>query len=392
MTLIYPSQTPALGVLSTSEFIRAQEESDSLNGLFSVDERSLTGILRAVLEHQVSDLVVSANRPARVRIGGEYRVLSWAVFDTAAIMALIQPVMTAQRHAEFEATGSLDMAFELKDRQGKQRRFRVNLFRHLEGVATAWRPIWDTVPRFEDLGLPPDLIELANIPYGLVLITGPTGSGKSTTLSSLIEHMNRTLLKHIITLEDPIEYRFRDQQAVIHQREVGVHVDTFATGLRSALREAPDVILVGEMRDQDTIAAALTAAETGHLVLSTLHSGHSAQAIDRIIDVFPDFQQQQVRIQLADVLRAVVTQRLLPTIDGTSRVPAVELVNVTYAVANTIREGRTHQLTNLIQSGLKQGMIPFDSSLAQLVKSGQIAREVAERCARDQSFFSSLSK
>ena len=182
--------------------------------------------------------------------------------------------------------------------------------------------------------------------------------------------MNRTLLKHIITLEDPIEYRFRDQQAVIHQREVGVHVDTFATGLRSALREAPDVILVGEMRDQDTIAAALTAAETGHLVLSTLHSGHSAQAIDRIIDVFPDFQQQQVRIQLADVLRAVVTQRLLPTIDGTSRVPAVELVNVTYAVANTIREGRTHQLTNLIQSGLKQGMIP--STRAWLNWSNQV--------------------
>ena len=169
--------------MSTSEFIRAQEESDSLNGLFSVDERSLTGILRAVLEHQVSDLVVSANRPARVRIGGEYRVLSWAVFDTAAIRALIQPVMTAQRHAEFEATGSLDMAFELKDRQGKQRRFRVNLFRHLEGVATAWRPIWDTVPRFEDLGLPPDLIELANI-----LWPGSDHRShrlrKSTTLSS----------------------------------------------------------------------------------------------------------------------------------------------------------------------------------------------------------------
>jgi len=382
----------SLGVLHTGEFIRSARDEDTLNGLFSVDERSLTGILRGVLEHQVSDLVVSANRPARVRIGGEYRVLSWAVFDTAAIMALIQPVMTAQRHAEFEATGSLDMAFELKDRHGKLRRFRVNLFRHLEGVATAWRPIWDKVPKFEDLGLPQELIELAEIPYGLVLITGPTGSGKSTTLSSLIEHMNRHLLRHIITLEDPIEYRFRDEKAVIHQREVGVHVDTFATGLRSALREAPDVILVGEMRDQDTIAAALTAAETGHLVLSTLHSGHSAQAIDRIIDVFPDFQQQQVRIQLADVLRAVVTQRLLPTMDGTSRVPAVELVNVTYAVANTIREGRTHQLTNLIQSGLKQGMIPFDASLAQLVKSGQIDRAVAERCARDQSFFSSLSK
>ena len=384
-----------LSALSTAEITGEHAPSDKgasdLPTGFVVQDRTLTGILRTVLKYQVSDLVVSSGRPARVRIGGQYRSIPWAVFDSAAIMSVLQPALNADRHSTYEAQGNLDLAFEVKDDAGVLRRFRVNLFRHLDGIATAWRPIWDTVPSFEQLRLPEQLLELAEVPYGLVLITGPTGSGKSTTLSAIIEYINQTQKSHIITLEDPIEYRFRDRQAVIHQREVGIHVDSFSTGLRSALREAPDVILVGEMRDQDTISAALTAAETGHLVLSTLHSGHSAQAIDRVIDVFPEHQQQQVRIQLSDVLRAVVTQRLLPTLDGEQRVPAVELVRVTYAVSNTIREGRTHQLNNLIQSGSKNGMIPFDMSLAELVNEGLIDARVAARCARDRSFFDSLS-
>jgi twitching motility protein PilT len=300
--------------------------------------------------------------------------------------------MNGEREHVFRAEGNLDLAYELQDAAGRTRRFRVNIFQHLEGVATAWRPIWDEVPSFEMLRLPKQILELSHLPYGLILITGPTGSGKSTTLSALIEYINQTFQKHIITLEDPIEYRFKDRESVIHQREVGIHVDSFSTGLRSALRESPDVILVGEMRDQDTIAAALTAAETGHLVLSTLHSGHSAQAIDRIIDVFPEHQQQQVRVQLADVIRAVVTQRLLPTLDGNKRVPAVELVQATYAVANTIREGRTHQLTSLIQAGIKNGMIPFDISLAGLVNEGLVDAEVAARLARDKTFFESQAR
>ena len=380
-----------MGLANTLEYSSDLLEQSKLPGGFTVQERTFNGILKAVLKYQVSDLVVSANRPSRVRIGGQYHQLPWAVFDSAAILSVLKPVLSGKRRQTYEDCGNLDLAFEVEDDQGVLRRFRVNLFKHMDGVATAWRPIWDTVPSFKELRLPEQILDLAELPYGLVLITGPTGSGKSTTLSALIEHINETHQRHIITLEDPIEYRFRDKQAVIHQREVGIHVDSFSTGLRSALREAPDIILVGEMRDQDTIAAALTAAETGHLVLSTLHSGHSAQAIDRIIDVFPEYQQQQVRIQLADVLRAVVTQRLLPTVDQDRRVPAIELVMANYAVSNTIREGRTHQLNNLIQSGLKSGMIPFDMSLAELVNEGLIDARVAARCARDRSHFDSLS-
>jgi twitching motility protein PilT len=356
------------------------------NADFVVRDESLMGILRAVLEFHVSDCVMSSGRPTRVRIGGQYRPIPWAVFNPEEIKAALGDNLTDERRDILEKTGSLDVAVEIEDESGLSRRFRCNVFQHLEGIATAWRPIWDSVPNFKALMLPKALIELAELPYGLVLITGPTGSGKSTTLSALIEHINQNSQKHIITLEDPIEYRFRDKQSVIHQREVGVHTDSFSKGLRAALREAPDVILVGEMRDLDTISAALTAAETGHLVLSTLHSGHSAQAIDRIIDVFPENQQQQVRVQLADVLRAIVTQRLLPTIDGVNRVPAVEVVNASYAVANTIRDGRTHQLINLIQSGKKDGMIAFETSLAHLVNQGLITESTASRCARDQSF------
>ncbi len=359
---------------------------------FTVRERSFRGLLRAVLEFQVSDLVVTQGRPARVRLGGRYLPIEWAVFTEADLRHALGDLLTTEREEELTKFGSLDLGVEVADTDGKLRRFRVNIFKHLEGLATAWRPIWDSVPDFSALLLPEDLINLAELPYGLVLVTGPTGSGKSTTLSALIEHINQTSQKHIITLEDPIEYRFRDKLSVVHQREVGVHTDSFSKGLRSALREAPDVILVGEMRDLDTISAALTAAETGHLVLSTLHSGHSAQAIDRIIDVFPENQQQQVRVQLADVLRAIVTQRLLPTTDGVNRVPAVEIVRVTYAVSNTIREGRTHQLTSLIQSGQKDGMLPFDASLARLVVGGLIDDKTAELAARDKTYLKAQIK
>ncbi len=379
----------ALRRLEADETQRSEDESFNLavdTTDFTVKDKTLIGILRAVLEFHVSDCVMSSGRPTRVRIGGRYTPIPWAVFNSEEIEGALGECLTDERREVLEQTGSLDVAVEVKDERGVSRRFRCNVFKHLEGVATAWRPIWDSVPNFKALMLPQEIIELAELPYGLVLITGPTGSGKSTTLSALIEHINQNAQKHIITLEDPIEYRFRDKESVIHQREIGVHTDSFSKGLRAALREAPDVILVGEMRDLDTISAALTAAETGHLVLSTLHSGHSAQAIDRIIDVFPENQQQQVRVQLADVLRAIVTQRLLPTVDGVNRVPAVEVVNASYAVANTIRDGRTHQLINLIQSGKKDGMIAFETSLARLVNNGLIDELTASRCARDQSF------
>jgi len=217
---------------------------------------------------------------------------------------------------------------------------------------------------------------------GLVLLNGPAGSGKSTTLAALVSEINRTRATHVITLEDPIEYLHTPQRSLIHQREVGSHVESFSSGLRAALRESPDVILVGEMRDLETISLALTAAETGHLVLSTLHSGTGAMAIDRIIDVFPDAQQAQVRIQLASVLRAVVTQRLLPAQEPGERVPAVEVLRASYAIAAQIRERKTHQLATQIQLGQDEGMIPLERSLVELVRTGRITRETALAAAR----------
>ena len=216
-----------------------------------------------------------------------------------------------------------------------------------------------------------------------VLLIGPTGSGKSTTVAAFIDAINRTERRHIVTLEDPVEYRFEDRLSMIHQREVGEHLDSFATGLRAALREAPNVIFVGEMRDLETISAALTAAETGHLVVSTLHSGSCVQALERIIDVFPETQQQQVRTQLAEVLKVVVTQRLLPKSDGHLRIPACEQLVVTYAISNLIRERRTHQIQSNIQTGHASGMLSFERSLIRLLDEGLITGETALRFAPD---------
>jgi twitching motility protein PilT len=228
--------------------------------------------------------------------------------------------------------------------------------------------------------------DLVQFNHGLVLITGPTGSGKSTTLCALIEHINQTQQRHIITLEDPIEFLFTRKDSVVHQREVGHHVDSFATGLRAALREDPDIILVGEMRDKETIQAAITAAETGHLVLSSLHCGSAAQAVDRMIDIFDENQQNQVRLQLSDVLRAVVTQRLIRNASGIGRVPAVEIMRINPAISNLIREKKSHMMTNQIQTGRGEGMLPFDTSLVQLVRSRHITVESALSMANDRSY------
>lgn len=331
-----------------------------------------------------SDVLLSSGLPARVRHGGELREAGM-VCEAEQIVGLASAGWSAAQTEEFVRTGSADAAMDLSPGPGQRAlRFRVNVFRQQRGVAAAVRPVRAEVPALAQLGLPEDFKGLAQYSSGLVLMTGPTGSGKSTTLSSLIEYVNMSAAKHVITLEDPIEFLYTSKRALIHQREVGRDVESFASGLRAALREDPDIILLGEMRDQDTISAALTAAETGHLVLSTLHSGSAAMAVDRIIDVFPGPKQAQVRLQLAATLRAVVTQVLVPSSRGHERLPAYEKMVVTAAVASQIREGRAHQIGTAIQTGRADGMVSMDQSLMQLVRSGRVTLDAALAFAPDQ--------
>ena len=279
------------------------------------------------------------------------------------------------------ASGSVDFALSVGVGPGASR-FRVNLFRELSGLAAVFRPIRREVPTLRSLGLGEELYTLTQYRSGLVLMSGQAGAGKSTTLVALLEQLNRTAPRHIITLEDPIEYVYPRGRALIHQREVGVHVESFASGLRAALRESPDIILVGEMRDHETVRAALTAAETGHLVLSTLHCADAGSAVNRVIDVFPEHQQRQVREQLAASLRAVLTQHLLPGLRA-SRVAAYELMRVNVPVAAKIREQRGHQLRTEIQKGRKDGMVPLEFTLARLVRERRVSEAQARRYAHD---------
>jgi len=295
----------------------------------------------------------------------------------------VDTVLDARRRHVLESAGSVDLPWQAPELDDEgARRFRLNVFTQTHGLAVALRPVSRRAPSLAELNLPDTVGNLANANGGMVLVVGPTGSGKSTTLAAMVETVNRTRARHVITLEDPIEFVYQPRRCLIHQREVGTHVESFAAGLRAALRECPDIILVGEMRDRETVAMALTAAETGHLVLSTLHSGSAPMAIDRIIDTFPEHQQGQIRQQVAGSLRAVLTQQLLAgSVPGT-RYPALELLTVNYAVGSLIREGKTHQLATQIQTGREDGMIAFEASLFELLRAGRITRDVALAAAR----------
>ncbi len=329
-------------------------------------------------EREGSDVLLSTGQAPRIRVDGRLENLDVTI-DDAQLTECVRALAT-------EGPGiSADLSLDLDGV-----RVRVNAFDHLNGCAVAARLVRERVPTLADLALPAELGNVVDQRDGLVLVCGPTGSGKSTTLASLIDLLDQRRAAHVITLEDPIEYRFAARRCVIHQRELGTHIPTFAAGLRAALREAPDVILLGELRDRDTIAAALTAAETGHLVLATLHAPNAVGAIDRVIDAFPDTQQRQVRHQLAACLRTVVTQFLLPRRDG-GRAPAIELVPVTPAVCNIIRKGDLHTLPTAIQSGRDAGMIPLERSLAKLLDAGTVAPKVVQRIAADHDLLSSLA-
>ena len=327
-----------------------------------------------------SDIHLSPQRAPIVRINGSLQVFEGAPgFDVAALLGepeRLDPVRG----------GSVDRAFDVP----AVGRLRVNIYASEEGLCAAIRILRKEAPALADLHLPPQIERLIDLPHGLVVACGPTGCGKSSTLAALVQHALRARPQVLITLEDPIEYVIRPAHTagLVRQREVGTHIRDFAGGLRDALREDPDILLVGEMRDPETISLALTAAETGHLVFATLHSRTAPSAVERIIDTYAPERQRQIRVQLADALRAVISQRLVPTADGTARVPAVELLRVTHGVANLIREGRTAQIVNALQGGANEGMVVLERSLADLVRAGRIRRETALAVANDSATLS----
>ena len=337
----------------------------------------LTALAR---NNKASDIHISEGLPLMFRIDGHLAEAP-VQLSAAETRSLILSLMD-EAHREAITSERIDADFALVAPDGT--RSRVNVFYQQGRAAATLRLLNDSIPTLEELAMPPVLTKLADEPRGLILVTGPTGSGKSTTLAAMIDHINKTRSDHIITIEDPIEYVYQGRRSLIHQREVGADVRSFASALRSALREDPDVILVGEMRDYETISAAVTAAETGHLVMSTLHTIGAAQTIDRIIDVCPAGAQNQIRGQLAAVLRGVITQQL-PLAVGKGRCAATEILVGTDAVANLIREGKCYQIPSILQSGAALGMHSLNADLARLVSTGRITREAAERCATNKS-------
>ncbi len=340
-------------------------------------------LLEEAVTRNVSDVHLTVGLPPVFRINGVLRKTDKPVLTNADTFNIAEEMMDEKRHQQFQEKGEVDFSYVLPDGN----RFRVNFFRQSNSIAAVIRLIAKDIPTFEQLNLPSVMADLAMLPRGLVLVTGPTGSGKSTTLAAMIDNINRKRREHIITLEDPIEYKHTHINSIVNQREVNSDTKTFANGLRAALREDPDVILVGEMRDSETISTAITAAETGHLVLATLHTSDAASTVNRIIDVFPEHQQMQIRIQLSGNLQGIITQQLLITKDKMKRVPAFEILIATPALRNLIREGKTHQIPSYIQTGAKFGMKSMDASLAELARRNIVDKEVAEsRCVDPQMF------
>ncbi|WP_042354906.1 type IV pilus twitching motility protein PilT [Bacillus rubiinfantis] len=328
-------------------------------------------LLKAGFELKASDIHLTVGVPPIVRINGELKRLGKDPLIPADTEEMARAIIPNGMWEKFKNRGELDFSYGLPGVS----RFRVNAYFQRSCIAMAIRVIPTRIPTLDELELPPVIKKIADKPYGLVLVTGPTGSGKSTTLASLLHFMNGTQRKHIVTLEDPIEYLHKHGNCIIDQREVGFDTENFANGLRAALRQDPDVILVGEMRDLETIQTAITAAETGHLVLGTLHTSSAPATINRIIDVFPPAQQAQIKIQLASVLVAIISQRLFPTADKKGRRAAVELLLNNSAVANLIRNEKIHQIANVMQTSRSLGMQTLEMNIKQLVQSGVIAKE-----------------
>jgi twitching motility protein PilT len=331
-------------------------------------------VLLAVMERKASDLHLTAGSPPMIRQHGSLHALDYPRLTPQTTREVIYSILTNDQRQRLETDWQIDLAYSIP---GKAR-FRVNAYFQRAALSAAFRLIPQEMPGLGELGLPPVLEEFTKKPRGFVLVTGPTGSGKSTTLAAMLDLINEVRQEHILTIEDPIEFLHKHKRCIVNQRELGADAQSFALGLKAALRQDPDVILVGEMRDLETISTALTAAETGHLVFATLHTQDTAQTVDRIVDVFPPEQQQQVRVQLSVSLQGIVTQQLLPKADGQGRVVGTEVLVPTPAVRNLIREGKTHQIYSALQTGAQYGMQTMDTSLAQLVREQKITRELAE--------------
>lgn len=350
-------------------------------------ELEINELLMQVLQRNASDLHLIAGKAPTLRVDSALVELKdYEVLSGNAIAALVDGLLgTEEKKKEFRDTKEIDFSFSFKDNI----RFRVNAYYQKGYPAAALRLIPNRVKTIEELGLLPQLKDLVNYKQGLILVVGPTGHGKSTTLAALIDLINHTRAENIVTIEDPIEYVYLQDKSMVNQREVGYDTRSFAKALRSVLREDANVVLVGEMRDLESIATAITVAETGHLVFATLHTNDAAQTIDRIIDVFPAYQQNQIRSQLANILISVVSQRLLPKIGG-GQVPAMEIMMNTTAVSNVIRENKTYELPNIIHTSSSGGMVSLDQSMAQLVKAGQVKIEDVLQYIVDHDTFEGL--
>ncbi len=332
----------------------------------------LAQLLQLTIEKSASDLHIVPHYYPAIRMNGELRQLkTYQIIEPATAAAVLASILTSEQKENFAVNRELDFGYNYNGM-----RFRVNMYFTKGGVAASFRLIANIIRSPEELGLPRILSSFTKLRQGFVLLTGPTGEGKSTTLASLINEINLNSDRHILTIEDPIEYIYPAAKAIVSQREIGQDTHNWGIALKSALREDPDVVLIGEMRDYETIQAALTIAETGHLVFSTVHTNSASQTIDRIIDVFPNHQQAQIRIQLASVLAGIVTQRLVPS-NAEGRVPACEVLLNNSATAATIREGKTHMIDNIIQTSSSEGMIFFENNLANLFTSGKISKETA---------------
>ena len=343
----------------------------------------IDALFRMMKEQGASDLHLSTGNPPIFRLHGEMVRLNYKPLTHEELTGILFEITTEKQKAHFEEKKDLDFAYAVPDLA----RFRANFLMQHRGVAAVFRIIPTKILSADDLALPEGVRKMTQFKKGLVLVTGPTGSGKSTTLAAMIDLINSTRKEHILTLEDPLEFIHENKESLINQRQIGEHTESFSSALRAALREDPDIILVGEMRDLETISLAMSAAETGHLVFGTLHTNTAAKTIDRIIDVFPTDQQEQVRAMLSESLKGVVCQQLLKTADGKGRVAALEIMLGTPAIGNLIREGKTFQIPSILQTAKKDGMQLMDQHLLDLLKTKRINPEEAYRCAIDKKQF-----